>query len=803
MNIPLRVLLIEDADRDVALEVRALEAAGYLVTYTVVDTAAEMKAALAAQAFDIVLSDHDLPQFDAPGALAVLKESALDIPFVIVSGAIGEEAAVAVVKAGAHDYVTKDSLSRLAIAVEHALQDEEDRHERREAEKRLQLSEERYRTLVEKAFEGIIVIQDGKIVFANPRAYEIIDYPRDQTEPTPFVDFVHAEDRELVIDRHLKRLKGEQLEEVYPIRLTDQQGNIKWAQISAALIDWEGKPATLTLLTDISERKKAEEALLESEQRVRLKLDAILSPLGDIGKLELMDVVNTQAIQLMMDDFFKLTTIGIAIIDLNGNVLVATGWQDICTQFHRIHPETCKNCVESDTLLSEGVEEGKYKVYKCKNNMWDMVTPITVGGKHIGNLFLGQFLFEDEVPDYEFFRSQAQKYGFNEEHYIAALERVPRWNRETVDTVMAFYSKFARLFSSLSHSNIKLAHSLAEKDSLLNSLRQSEDQYHLLSEHTTDTVWLMDMNLNITYHSPSGERLRGLTPQEIMEMPIEQHLTPESLKLAFELFFKEISRVEADPGYNPVITLDLEYYRKDGTTVWAESKFSIIRDGSGKAVSILGEGRDITERKLSEEKLLKSYESIRKTLNDAINTMVKIVEMRDPYTAGHQQRVANLAIAIAREMKLEETRIDQLKMAAVIHDIGKMYIPSDILSRPGRLSDIEFNLIKTHSQSGYDIVKGMDFPCSVADAVLQHHERLDGSGYPNGLKGDDMLTEAKILAVADVIEAMASHRPYRPAQGIDKALEEISKNRGKLYDPGVVDACLEVFKSGRFEFKPV
>ena len=210
---------------------------------------------------------------------------------------------------------------------------------------------------------------------------------------------------------------------------------------------------------------------------------------------------------------------------------------------------------------------------------------------------------------------------------------------------------------------------------------------------------------------------------------------------------------------------------------------------------------DITERKLSEEKLAKSYESVKKTLNDAINTMVKIVELRDPYTAGHQQKVADLATAIAGEMKLEDTRIDQLRTAALIHDIGKMYIPSDILSKPGKLADMEFSLIKTHAQGGYDIVKSMDFPGVVAKTVLQHHERLDGSGYPNQLKSEDTLLEAKILSVADVVEAMASHRPYRPALGIDKALEEISKNRGRLYDPGVVDTCLALFTEKNYKFK--
>jgi putative nucleotidyltransferase with HDIG domain len=287
-----------------------------------------------------------------------------------------------------------------------------------------------------------------------------------------------------------------------------------------------------------------------------------------------------------------------------------------------------------------------------------------------------------------------------------------------------------------------------------------------------------------------------------MEMTMEQSLTPESLKLASDLFLTELPSVEADPDYNPTRKLELQYYRKDGTILWTEDTFSVIRDESGKPAFILGEARDITERKLSEEKLAKSYEALQKTLNDAINTMVKIVEMRDPYTAGHQQRVADLATAIAGEMKLEDSRIDQLRMAAVIHDIGKMYVPSDILSRPGKLSNMEFSLIKSHSQSGYDIVKSMDFPCAVAEAVMQHHERLDGSGYPNQLKGDATLLEAKILAVADVIEAMSSHRPYRPALGIDAALHEIEQNRGKLYDADVVDICLRLFREKTFSFGP-
>lgn len=211
--------------------------------------------------------------------------------------------------------------------------------------------------------------------------------------------------------------------------------------------------------------------------------------------------------------------------------------------------------------------------------------------------------------------------------------------------------------------------------------------------------------------------------------------------------------------------------------------------------------RDITQRKRDEEELGKSYTALKKNLTDVINTMAKIVEMRDPYTAGHQRRVANLATAIAIEMNLDDQQIEQVNKAAIIHDIGKIYIPSDILSKPGKLTDIELQLVKTHANGGYDIMKEIDFPVSVTQSILQHHERLDGSGYPQGLKGNDICLEAKIMAVADVVEAMSSHRPYRPTLGIDKALEEIEHNRGIKYDPGVVNVCLRLFRKKRFKFE--
>ena len=188
-------------------------------------------------------------------------------------------------------------------------------------------------------------------------------------------------------------------------------------------------------------------------------------------------------------------------------------------------------------------------------------------------------------------------------------------------------------------------------------------------------------------------------------------------------------------------------------------------------------------------------------MDNTLETMSKIIEVKDPYTSGHQRRVCQLAIRIAQEMKLPEDKIEGIRIASLIHDIGKIGIPTEILSKPTKLTDIEFSLIKGHPQIGYDILKSIDFSYPVVQIVLQHHERLDGSGYPNNLRGNKIILEARILGVADVAEAMSSHRPYRPALGIDKALEEISKNRGILYDPEVVDVCLKLFKEKGFKFE--
>ena len=193
-------------------------------------------------------------------------------------------------------------------------------------------------------------------------------------------------------------------------------------------------------------------------------------------------------------------------------------------------------------------------------------------------------------------------------------------------------------------------------------------------------------------------------------------------------------------------------------------------------------------------------DKLQKALSGTIKVVASTVEVRDPYTAGHQRRVATLAKAIAEEMALPDHQVEGIFMAGVVHDLGKIYVPAEILSKPSRLNDIEFNLIRTHSQVGYDLLKTIDFPWPIAQIVYQHHEKLNGSGYPQGLPAEQILTEAKIICVADVVEAMASHRPYRPAMGVEAALEHIQRESGVLYDAAAVDICLRLFSEKNFRF---
>ncbi|MFO7972309.1 MAG: PAS domain S-box protein [Desulfobacterales bacterium] len=451
MDKPVRLLIVDDSEDDGLLLVRNLKNGGFSPSYEQVDTAEAMSKALDKQTWDVILCDNSMPSFDAATALKLYKDKRLDLPFIIVSGTIADETAVAAMKAGAHDYIMKENLARLSSAVDRELREAKNRQERRITEIQLRKSEEKYRTLFEDSSDAIYLNnKDGELIDFNLSTLELFGYSREEM-------------------------------------------------------------------------------------------------LG----------INTKSVFVNPDEYEKL----------------------------------------QDEIARKGsVREFKAKLCKKDGTKMDCLITATV--------------------------------------------------------------------------------------------RQAKDKSRL--------------------------------------------------------------------GYQGII-------------------------------------RDISELVSNRKQIEKTLADLRKALGGTIEAMALTVETRDPYTAGHQRRVSNLARGIATEMGVPEEQIQGIRMAGVIHDIGKISVPGEILSKPGNISQNELGIIKEHPQVGYNILKTVDFPWPIARIVLQHHERMDGSGYPNGISGENILLEARILAVADVVEAMASHRPYRASLGINLALNEISKNRGSFYDPKVVDACLRLF----------
>ncbi|MHC1755791.1 MAG: PocR ligand-binding domain-containing protein [Methanosarcina sp.] len=343
------------------------------------------------------------------------------------------------------------------------------------------------------------------------------------------------------------------------------------------------------------DRKRVEEVLSQGEQCFRLKLENNLSPARTAENLELAEIIDIQAIQPLMDDFYKLTHIPIGLNDLKGNVLAGVGWQDICTRFHRVHPEACKHCVESNIKLSSGVSPGEFKMYKCKNNMWDIVTPLMVGGQHVGDIYAGQFFFEDEPVDYELFRSQARKYGFNEKEYMAALEKVPRLSREAVDTGMGFFMTFASILSQLSYSNIKLTRALAERDTLVNALQENREDFARAQAVGNIGSWRLDVRKNELTWSDENHLIFGI---------------PKGTPLTYETFLSTIhpdDREYVDKEWKAGLEgepYDIEHrIIVDGKIKWVREKAYLECDKDRVVIGGFGITQDVTERKKAEEAL--------------------------------------------------------------------------------------------------------------------------------------------------------------------------------------------------------
>lgn len=693
------------------------------------------------------------------------------------------------------------------------------------------------------------------------------------------------------------------------------------------IIVYSNKKAHCAVLyRNISSHTTREKELLESGVRAKLKLQAILSPRGSFEEFNLADFIDVPALQEIMDNFFSLAGIGVSVVDNSGKILVSTGWQDICTKFHRVHPETKASCIESDIFVSNGVSPGEFKLYKCKNNMWDIATPIVIGNKKLGSLFLGQFFFDDEEIDYALFRKQAYMYGFNEEEYIEALNKVPRWSRNTVETVMKFYTQLVSIISSLSYSNIDKAHLLAERDHYIANQKKAEENLvkesglrsalldnipgciaFILKKDSREIVATNKLGyeigalpgltcyqtsadrgdpcpfclapemwesgeiqraeieyrgtwyegfwapltselyvhyiFNITERKQSEERIRYLSfhdqltglynrhylEEEMLRLDTERQL-PISIIMSdlnnLKLVNDTYGHVKGDEMLKKAAAILVKNCRdEDIIARWGGDEFLIYlpRTPESKAseicwrinenyradsvadvpitmsfgvatkTSVKTELSDVfknAEDRMYQNKLNES----RSEKSDIFDALLEKVAEKSFKSQGHNSSVQSTAFYIARKLNLSASEQTRLKLLVTLCNIGYINISEEILLKKTALTEADWEIIKKHPETGYRIVRTAEGFAHVADEILAHHERWDGSGYPRGLTGAEIPLLSRILAVAEAYEVMRSGRPYKKAMSTEEIALEFESCAGKQFDPVISEVILDMIR---------
>ena len=650
--------------------------------------------------------------------------------------------------------------------------------ERKKAEDKLRFEEQRFRALVEHSSDIIAILTlEGIVTYINPAIERVLGYKVEERIGANTLEVINPDDLQYLADNVIILFTDTNAPVVqFEVRLRHKDGSWRtFEAVGSNLVHNNVVEAVIVNYRDITERKRAEVEIAGVNRALRMLSDT------------------NQALIHITDEATLLNEVCQIIVEVGGYHMawVSFSEQDEAeTVRPAAHAEFDSGYIESANVTWADNERGR----------GPSGTAIRTGLPCMARNI-------PEDPAFAPWHEAAIQRGYKS---IIAL---PLISESQALGVLEIYSVDTDAFDTNEVEILKeLAGDLAfgiaalriraKRDQAEVELRKSEERYRLVIENTAHSITIFDLNLKPTeYIAPSILKRRGYTVQEALTQTLDQMMTPDSLQLASKLFAEQMV-LESSPTADPARTvlMELEEYCKDGSTIWVEIVASFLRDNNFKPTAILTVARDITERKLAEAKLKRTLDRLRKAVGTTIQVLVSAVETRDTYTSGHQSRSADLACVIAKEIGLDQDKIEGIHMAGIIHDIGKLSIPAEILSKPTKLTELQFSLIKEHSRSGYEILKDVESPWPLAEIVYQHHERINGSGYPRNLKGDEILMESRILAVADVVEAMASHRPYRPTLGIEAALEEIEKNKGILYDNTVADACLKLFREKGYQF---
>ena len=715
--------------------------------------------------------------------------------------------------------------------------------DRKRAGEALRESEELFRVAMERAPDGVYMNDlEGNFLYGNKKAEEIIGYDRDELIGRNFLDLNIIAGKSMGKAAELLKANIEgRSTGPDELEMVKKDGRHILIEITTNVIQRRGQTDVLAFVRDISDRKRTEEALRESEKKFKRLAD---------NMYDMIVEVDLEGTRIYVSPSHK-TVLGIEPSELLNR-----------SAFDPVHPDDLQYSLEAFskgiTTASPGLisyrhldSEGNYRWLESYGSPLFDNDHVLIGGVIVSRDITARKLAEeklnnqmgfietllDTIPSPIFYKDTLGKYlGCNR-----AYEEIIGMSREEVigkdiygiypNEIADFYAEKDReiyecpgrqiydgkfkaaddtikdvIISKATYTDIGknvaglvgVIIDITERKQTGEALLRSEEKYRELVENANSIILRWSRDGEITFMNEFGQVFFGYTEKEIIGRHVVGTIVPEMESTGRDLR-PLMDKICANPKeFEQNIN---ENMRRNGERVWISWTNKTVLDKHGQVLEVLSIGSDITDRRLAEEELHRTLAHLRKAFGTIIQVMVSAVETRDPYTAGHQNRSASLARSIAIEMELPQDKIDGISMVGSIHDIGKLSIPAEILAKPTKLSEIELPLVRQHAQKGYEMLKDVESPWPMAEIVYQHHERMDGSGYPRGLKGDEILKEARILAIADVVESMASHRPYRPALGLNAALEEIENNKGTLYDADAVDACLRLFRDKGFELE--
>jgi len=698
-------------------------------------------------------------------------------------------------------------------------------------------SEQRSMAILEDIEEGYFETDlAGNLVFVNEPLCRISGYSKDT--------LLGMNNREYTDSETAKRMY-ELFSGVYrtgtPVKVKDFQilrkdGTKLTLEISASLIrDSKGQPTGFRgIALNVTERKQIEESLKETEKRYRSlfeeSLDAIVitdrkGRLVDANKaaLDLFRLSREETAKTSFKEFYidpkdgerfeqEIEAKG-SVQDFEVNLKKRDGAVMTCLLFVTAKQENGSGIVgyqgiirditnkrATETALQQSEERYKQLLDHAPAGIYevDFLRRTFVSVNDVMCEYTGYTKEELlSLSPFDILTEESKNHFMERMTRVLSGEEVPELveyrikgknGREfwvLLDTKLVYENGFPKGATAV-------VHDITERKLAEEALRRSEEKYRLLVDNANDGVFIAQDG-RIKFPNPKVMQILGYTADELARIHYLDLVHPVDRVIVHQAKEKRATSSETASVFS------IRVVSRTGREIWAQiSSVPIFWDERPATLNFV---RDITDQRIREDELRQTVEKLRKVTGATVQAMAQTVEVRDPYTAGHQKRVSNIARAIATQMALSSDMVEGIRMAGNIHDIGKISVPAEILSKPGTLTDIQFALIKAHPKTGFEILKGIEFPYDIARIVLQHHERIDGSGYPQGLCDDDILLEARILAVADVVEAMSSHRPYRPALGLEKALEEISLKKGKLYDPRVVEAFEKALKKDDLDLK--